>query len=647
MTQFDFDSELFAEFVLETGEALDSLDPLFIKLEEYPDREILDQIFRVMHTAKGNVSVFGFDHIKEFAHILENLLDRIRQDKVHITVDIVDLLLNGKDLLAELIRRQQADTSLNELNDDEKSLLAAIGQIKDEGCEERHIQGAALESIVHKWEEYLSEADMPEVEELLGELKLLLNEETPNDVQEDSTDLAEEFDFIFDTPPGSEVEMPTTPPNPPEESVNEELVVEAEAKPSEKVEKSEKTASGEKATIRVEQEAIDSFLKEVGELITLSEGFKYLGTRMSDANVQHDLRKDFQDISLAFHQLSVNLQQAVLQVRKVSIKALTQKIPRMVRSLSKSLEKDVELIMEGEDTTLDKALVDVLEDPLIHFIRNSLDHGIEAPVDREGKGKDRKGTLRVSATADDEHFYMTIADDGKGIDPQVMKKVVVSKGLMTEDEVTSLSDEEAQQLIFLPGFSTAEKITDVSGRGVGMDVAISNIRKANGHIHLKSTLGIGSEFVIQLPLIGTTVVIQCMQFRVGSSIFVLPLDFIQEVITPDDKNISTVQGTYQILQFRNKTVPISELSHLFGIQGAKQSHEDVVYIVVEFNHQQVAMMVDELMGMQQVVIKDIDKNFETHPAVGGAALMGDGSIAMVLDTKALVQCEIPEHETVS
>ena len=638
MVSPDFDHDLFKEFVTETSEALDSLDPLFIKLEDYPDREILDQIFRVMHTAKGNVSVFGFDHIKEFAHTLENLLDRIRQDKVPITVEIVDLLLNGKDLLAELIRRQSENLDLNTLNEDEQSLLAVIGEIKDNDEEEVVIPVNKLQDIIDNWEEILMEADLPEVEELVGELKHLTesSKNTEEEVASSGDDLAEEFDYLFDMPPGSDDDTP-----PQEEETVEEVVAEeapapvADNKPTPEKTKEEKPA--EKATIRVEQDAIDGFLKEVGELITLSEGFKYLGVRMADENVEHDLRKDFQDISLSFHQLSMNLQQAVLQVRKVSIKSLTQKIPRMVRSLAKSLDKEVNLDLIGEETTLDKSLVDVLEDPLIHFIRNSMDHGIELPADREGAGKDRAGTLKVEATSDDDHFYLIISDDGNGVNPDIMKKVVVKKGLMSEEEAQSLNDKEAQELIFLPGFSTAEQITDVSGRGVGMDVVMSSIKRVNGEVRLESEVGQGSSFTIKLPIIGTTVVVQSLQFKVGNNIFVIPLENIREVITPDKEHISTVQGNYKILQFRDHTIPITPLKDLFDIPQGKEDDQEVVYIMVEHNQQIHSIMVDELVGIQQVVIKDIDKNFEPHPAISGTALMGDGSIAMVIDCKNLIE----------
>lgn len=623
MADLEFDSELYAEFVTETTEDLDSLDTLFIKLEEYPDREILDHIFRVMHTAKGNISVFGFNHIKDFTHILENLLDRIRQDKVDISVDIVDILLNGKDLLSELIVRQKNNPTLDSLNDDEQSLLEVISRIKDKDDEsDKSTLDHSLQEIIENWQRMIESQDLPEVEELLGEIQSLLSEK--DSIKSSNSDLAEDFDYLFDEPPES-----NNTDNLPAETTRQATISNKNVPSTATIDKQEK------ATIRVEQEAIDGFLMEVGNLITLSERFKYLGLRMADNNVEHELRKDFQDIALSFHQLSMNLQHSVLNVRKVSVKALVQKIPRMVRSLAKNLNKQVDVKITGDDTTLDKSLLDVLDDPLIHFIRNSLDHGFEPPEIRKHSGKNLTGTLTVNASADDDHFFLTIKDDGKGIDPDLMRMLAVKKNLMNEDEASHLSEQEAQEIIFLPGFSTTEVVTDVSGRGVGMDVVMSNVKKVNGEVTLDSTKGIGSTFTIKLPLIGTTVVIQALQFKVGQNIFVVPLDDIQEVITPDKKFISTIQGKSKILKFRNRTTPITELKDLFNIKQAKNDSEDVVYIMIEHDQNSYALMVDELVRIQQVVIKDINQHFSCHRAICGTALMGDGNIAMVIDCKSL------------
>jgi len=623
LADLEFDSELYAEFVTETTEDLDSLDTLFIKLEEYPDREILDHIFRVMHTAKGNISVFGFNHIKDFTHILENLLDRIRQDKVDISVDIVDILLNGKDLLSELIVRQKNNPTLDSLNDDEQSLLEVISRIKDKDDEsDKSTLDHSLQEIIENWQRMIESQDLPEVEELLGEIQSLLSEK--DSIKSSNSDLAEDFDYLFDEPPES-----NNTDNLPAETTRQATISNKNVPSTATIDKQEK------ATIRVEQEAIDGFLMEVGNLITLSERFKYLGLRMADNNVEHELRKDFQDIALSFHQLSMNLQHSVLNVRKVSVKALVQKIPRMVRSLAKNLNKQVDVKITGDDTTLDKSLLDVLDDPLIHFIRNSLDHGFEPPEIRKHSGKNLTGTLTVNASADDDHFFLTIKDDGKGIDPDLMRMLAVKKNLMNEDEASHLSEQEAQEIIFLPGFSTTEVVTDVSGRGVGMDVVMSNVKKVNGEVTLDSTKGIGSTFTIKLPLIGTTVVIQALQFKVGQNIFVVPLDDIQEVITPDKKFISTIQGKSKILKFRNRTTPITELKDLFNIKQAKNDSEDVVYIMIEHDQNSYALMVDELVRIQQVVIKDINQHFSCHRAICGTALMGDGNIAMVIDCKSL------------
>jgi two-component system chemotaxis sensor kinase CheA len=633
MVSDDFDLELFNEFVAEALESLESLDSLFVTLESDPDIEVVDKIFRAVHTVKGNCSVFGFEHIKEFTHEFENLLDRIRQQKVSINSNIVDLLLNGKDLLYNLIENQRDNLELNVLSEDEKSLLEVVREVKNDKDDSSDIQ-KKLSEFIDRWSASCEEGH-PALD-LLVELQEIYDQFFVKEEEVQSTSgTGEEFDYIFDED-WQDDEAPEKIPEVPEM---------ASAKSEKKVEepkKEEKTAGKDRAmptVIRVEQETVDGFLKDVGELITLGEGFKFLGNRINSERINADLRKDFQNTIMAFTQLSLRLQKSVLDIRKVSVNTLLKKIPRMVRSLASNLDKKVNLVIEGEDTTLDKFLIDVLEDPLIHFIRNSMDHGIEMPEARREKGKDETGTLTVSAQADDKDFFLIISDDGNGIDPEKMKKAAVSKGLMTEEEAAGLSEQEAQEIVFLPGFSTAEVVTDVSGRGVGMDVVMTNINKAKGKISLSSTPGKGATFTIQLPLIGTTVVIQSLQFQVGDVNFVAPLEFVREVVVPEKGSINTVQDRDEIFSFREQMIPVTYLSRFFdiGLEGEKANRKDNLGILVIIEHDKSlnALMVDKICGIQQVVLKEISEKFEKNPAVSGTALMGDGSVAIVVDCKNL------------
>jgi two-component system chemotaxis sensor kinase CheA len=425
---------------------------------------------------------------------------------------------------------------------------------------------------------------------------------------------------------------------PPEAAPTEEVDSGASGEGAEaKGEEPKKESKQERKTMRISEEKVDGFMSYVGELIVTAETFNYLQKTIELEKVNPNTIRAFKNANQAFRELSDELQESLMEIRRVPIKGILQKVNMMARELSHQLGKQVKVVLEGQDVQLDKSIAESLEAPLVHVVRNSMDHGFETPEIRAAAGKPAEGLLRVAASADKEFFYLVVEDDGKGIDPDVMRSVAVTKGMMSETQAGTLTDKEAIGLIFGAGFSTAKEITDVSGRGVGMDVVRTNISSLNGSINVDSKVGHGTTITLKIPLSVTLQVIKALHVRVGQANFIISLEEILESLRPTPEELSTVEGRGLILNRRGQITPLIKLYELFDLQPDHEDPSEGLLVMVETAAGRYALLVDEVMGQQQVVVKELGEQFKRLNFLAGSALLGDGGLGLVLAADGVVR----------
>jgi two-component system chemotaxis sensor kinase CheA len=393
----------------------------------------------------------------------------------------------------------------------------------------------------------------------------------------------------------------------------------------------------ERKTMRIDEDKVDGFMNYVGELIVTSETFTYLQKMIESQSVNPATIRAFKNANQAFRELSDELQESLMEIRRVPIKGLLQKVNMMARELSHQMNKKVRVVLDGQDVQLDKSIAESLEGPLVHVVRNSLDHGLEPPGERMAAGKAEEGFLRVIAEADKEHFYLEVRDDGRGIDPVRMRRSAVEKGLMNTAQAEALTDKEAVHLIFRAGFSTAKEVTDVSGRGVGMDVVRNNINQMNGSIQIDSQPGHGTAIKLKIPLSVTLQVVRALLVRVGRDNFIISLDDIVESLRPSPGDWTTIEGRNEVILRRGQIFPLIRLYDVFGLKTEITDPAQAILVVVDTSLGRYGLMVDEVLGQQQVVVKELDARFRRLTFLAGSATLGDGRLGLVLDAEGVVR----------
>ncbi|MEW5721614.1 MAG: chemotaxis protein CheA [Thermodesulfobacteriota bacterium] len=408
-------------------------------------------------------------------------------------------------------------------------------------------------------------------------------------------------------------------------------------KPGPEPEKKPREEKLERKTMRIDEEKVDGFMNYVGELIVTSETFNYLQKMIEHEKVNPRTVRAFKNANQAFRELSGELQESLMEIRRVPVKGLLQKVNMMSRELSNQMKKKVRVELEGQEVQVDKSIAESLEGPLVHVTRNSLDHGLETPEERERAGKSAEGLLRVMATTDKEYFHLEVKDDGRGIDPARMRRAAVEKGLLGPAQAEALTDREAVNLVFAPGFSTAREVTDVSGRGVGMDVVRTNISRLNGTITLDSQPGLGTTIGLKIPLSVTLQVIKALLVRVGRDNFIISLEDILETLRPSASELSTVEGRGEIFNRRGQILPLIRLYQVFGLTPQFTDPAEAILVVVETARGRFGLMVDEVLGQQQVVVKELGAQFKKLTFISGSATLGDGRLGLVLDAEGVVR----------
>ncbi|UCC96559.1 MAG: chemotaxis protein CheA [Phycisphaerales bacterium] len=389
-------------------------------------------------------------------------------------------------------------------------------------------------------------------------------------------------------------------------------------------------------TMRVSEEKIDVFMQYVGDLIETSESFNLLGERIDDT-ANNQLAGDFKDINAAFNQLSDKLQKSLLEIRKVPARNLVQKIPRMVRDLAHGLGKNVQVVMTGQDVQIDKSMIEALESPINHLVRNCVDHGIELPATRQKAGKNETGTITIDISEAGDNVTMRIGDDGSGIDPDKTGREAVRRGLVTAEQAETLSDHEVLQFIFRSGFSTAERVTDVSGRGVGMDVVRTNVESLRGTIDLESHLGEGSAVTLRLPSSLTVLVVHGMLAGIGDQQYIIKVEDIHEAIRPNPEEVVTVGGTAECLHVRGGIYPLIRLHELFGIETDLTDPTRSTVILAHTKDKCAGILVDRILGQQRVVVKDLKGPFQELGTIAGTAVLANSRVGLVLNVSGIIE----------
>ncbi|MUU45648.1 chemotaxis histidine kinase/response regulator CheAY2 [Helicobacter pylori] len=656
--------EIMEDFLIEAFEMNEQLDQDLVELEHNPeDLDLLNRIFRVAHTIKGSSSFLNLNILTHLTHNMEDVLNRARKGEIKITPDIMDVVLRSIDLMKTLlvtIRDTGSDTNNGKENEIEEVVkkLQAITSQNLEGAKEtlgakEAPEKEAKEEIKEKAKEEVKAnktptaenpasdnplADEPDLdyanmsaEEVEAEIERLLNKRQEADKerraqkkQEDQAKPKQEVAPAKETPK-TETPKTETPKAP---------KTETKAKAKADTEENKAPSIGVEQTVRVDVRRLDHLMNLIGELVL---GKNRLIRIYSDVEERYDGEKFLEELNQVVSSISAvttDLQLAVMKTRMQPVGKVFNKFPRMVRDLSRELGKSIELIIEGEETELDKSIVEEIGDPLIHIIRNSCDHGIEPLEERRRLNKPETGKVQLSAYNEGNHIVIKISDDGKGLDPVMLKEKAIEKGVISERDAESMSDREAFNLIFKPGFSTAKVVSNVSGRGVGMDVVKINIEKLNGIIEIDSEVGVGTTQKLKIPL--TLAIIQALLVGVQEEYYAIPLSSVLETVRISQDEIYTVDGK-SVLRLRDEVLSLVRLSDIFKVDAILESNSDVYVVIIGLADQKIGVIVDYLIGQEEVVIKSLGYYLKNTRGIAGATVRGDGKITLIVDVGAMME----------
>lgn len=665
-------TEFRTAFFEECGEMLTAIDNRLGSLDGEPlEVDGLNEIFRAVHTIKGSAGFFSLDAIVSFAHTFETLLSAARDNRVPLSEDTTTTLVDGADVLAALIEKSRLGEHIpdgfgNAIISKMEALLAMHPETSAStsvvSTEQRKPPKAGqqrrleLEFSLRSARPEAPAAHKPLIAELerLGQLTIVIdpsNAASTSDAsgtnggswmvrletEHSDEDIRQVFEFV-----DHNLEMRLQEPSAPAkaEAVAAQALQEVKSARSVVVKPDAADNEGPGApdaaglksraaasTIRVDLARVDRLVNMVGELVITQA---MLAQQIADQQSSHrpQLRQGHEDLA----NYTRELQECVMAIRMQPVKSVFSRMPRLLREIAAKLGKKVKLVTSGEQTEVDKTVIEELADPLLHMIRNAIDHGVESVEKRIAAGKPEEGTVELSASQRGGNILITVGDDGAGIDRQRLRAKAVERGVISAD--AALSGEEIDQLIFAPGFSTAEKVTDVSGRGVGMDVVRSNINNLGGRIQIQSTLGRGTKFTLVLPL--TLAVLDGMLVAVGSETYILPLTNIVETIRPEKRVVRQLASGSTVVAIRGEFIRLVNLGALFGLAAAIQEPWKALVVVVELdNGTKLGIVVDELIGQRQVVVKSLQENFDPVPGISGATILGTGRVALILDIEQL------------
>jgi len=654
-------SDFYQTFFDEADELLADMEQHLLDLvPEAPDSEQLNAIFRAAHSIKGGAGTFGFTILQETTHLMENLLDEARRGEMQLNTDIINLFLETKDIMQEQLdaykSSQEPDAAsfeyicqaLRQLALEAKGETAAVAvspaklSVVDAAPAAapaaddrvRVVLSGLKESEVNLLEEELSNlATLSNVVKGQGTLAATLDGGISKDdvvavlcfvIEPEQID----FEAVTDAPAAEVAEVVETAPAVPAVAPAAPALkaVPGETAAPNRAEREKPAArSSESTSIRVAVEKVDQLINLVGELVITQSMLAQRSNELDPVN--HG------DLITSMGQLQRNardLQESVMSIRMMPMEYVFSRFPRLVRDLAGKLNKQIELTLMGSSTELDKSLIERIIDPLTHLVRNSLDHGIELPENRVAAGKSPVGNLILSAEHQGGNICIEVTDDGAGLNRERILAKAISQGMAVNENMT---DEEVGMLIFAPGFSTAEQVTDVSGRGVGMDVVKRNIQEMGGHVEIKSKQGSGTTIRILLPL--TLAILDGMSVKVADEVFILPLNAVMESLQPREEDLHPLAGGERVLEVRGEYLPMVELWKVFDVDGAKTEATQGIVVILQSAGRRYALLVDQLIGQHQVVVKNLESNYRKIPGISAATILGDGSVALIVDVSAL------------
>ena len=586
--EFSQDPALLQEFLIESEELLEGMNQDLVALEQAPDdTELLNRIFRALHTIKGTSGFLNFDPVVRLSHRAEDVLNTLRRSEVEFSRRIMDALLAARDQLSIMLQ-----------------------DIREGG-----LKDYALDGLIAELEAVQKPAPAPS---RLGDILVAEGVIAPGALQ----------DVLQQQAQSGEIRK-----------IGELLVekgLASQTDVSNALARQKRQADSVIAaqTMRVDVRKLDELINLVGELVLERNRLYQLSRELSMGRLEmQDLTEAFSQSTARLSFITEELQAAGLRARMVPIDTVFRKFPRLVRDVAHNLKKEVDLLVSGEDTELDKTMVEMIGDPLVHLVRNSLDHGLELPDVRESAGKPRKGTIRLEARQEGDQIIISVADDGAGIDPARIAKKAMEKGLVTADRLRTMTTREILDFVFLPGFSTAEKISDLSGRGVGMDVVRSNLTKLNGTIELKSKLGAGTTVFLRLPL--TLAILPVLLVEVGNEIYALPLRSVVETARIRATELHRFEGS-EVLHLRGETVPLLRLRQIFKVQYRADEKGSDKVVILGIGERRFALLVDNLIGQESTVIKPLGSYLHHCSGIAGATISGDGRVRLVLDPADLL-----------
>lgn len=610
--------EILEDFLIEAFELIEQLDQDLVELESNPeDLELLNSIFRVAHTVKGSSSFLSFDVLTKLTHHMEDVLNKARKGELKLTEDVMDVVLESIDMMKTLlfcIRDHGNDTEIGMDLTDIIARLDAISSGKELPVSNDEVKEEAKEEIQEEVkEEEPTEEDYSNMsdDEVEAEIERLLKEKKAETKKKKAAKKST---------PSSSTPTPSSSPAP-------KKATKSAAAPA------KRQASTLEQTIRVEVNRLDHLMNLIGELVL---GKNRLLKIYDDVEERYEGEKFLEELNQVVSAISLvttDLQIAVMKTRMLPIAKVFNKFPRMVRDLSRELGKNIELKISGEETELDKSIVEEIGDPLVHIIRNSCDHGVEDPDTREAMGKPRTGLVELKAYNEGNSIVIEIADDGKGLDADMLRSKCIQKGIITEREADSMTDKEAFTLIFKPGFSTAEKVSNVSGRGVGMDVVKTNIEKLNGIIEIDSEIGRGTVIKMKIPL--TLAIIQALLVGAQEEYYAIPLASVSETVRISLDEIYTVEGR-NVLRLRDEVLSLVRLSDIFGVKQVYESAEHTYVVVIGLAEQKLGIIVDTLVGQEETVIKSMGDYLQGIDGIAGATIRGDGGVTLIVDVASLM-----------
>ena len=685
-------------FIDESGEHLQTLSDCIMTLESEPDnKDTINEVFRAAHSLKGMAGTMGFKHMQHLTHDMENVFQEVRSGKIKVDSSMIDLLFECLDAIEGYLDNIKA-TSDEGTEDNEiiiKSLNDFIAKANGKTVSEES-KGAEAKAAETEGENAETVEKFSDVELTAGEQRaiaeakasgnkvygltiyiqkecllkaaraflvfraveelgqILVYRPSSQDIEDEKFDLdfsiyvssTESLDKIINAAKGvSEIENVVGGEIANVQSYVEEKAVEekqevaaktetapAQAATSSKAPATKKASAGKPATnrtVRVDIEKLDALMNQVSELIIAKNSLVSISTTEGGSFAS----QSFHDQIEYLERITTNLHESVMKVRMVPIESVVNKFPRMIRDLSRTLNKKMELVMTGEDTELDRTVVDQIGDPLQHLLRNSADHGLEDAALRAERGKPETGTITLNAYQEGNNVIIQVGDDGNGIDTEAVKSKAIERGIVTAEQADAMSQKEIVNLLFLPSFSMAKKITDISGRGVGLDVVKSNIEQLGGDVEVTTKLGVGSLFTVRLPL--TLAIIQALMVEIRDEKYAIALGSIETIEDVPISDIKYVQAN-EVINLRGKVIPLIRLDRILDIEPMEQEPESLIVVIVKRGDNLAGLVVDNLMGQQEIVIKSLGKYINGNKLISGATILGDGEVALILDVNTLM-----------